>query len=180
MDTDDICYENRFEIQYKKMINNEKLAVLGSNVELIDEFSNTLHQIRNVPINDSQIRKLIFYKNPFNHPSVVFRKSIVLSVGGYTNLFLYEDWYLWIKLSKLQNIEFENLSERLLKYRIRSFNDRSGIRVIKAEWKFYMMLFRNDFIKYEVFIFNIVIKFIVRIMPENIYRLLKHKFDKIK
>lgn len=180
MDTDDICYKNRFELQYKKMILNEKLVVLGTNVDLIDDFSNIIPQIRNVPINDSKIRKIIFYKNPFNHPSIVFRKSIVQSVGGYSDLYLYEDWYLWIKLSKLKNIEFENLSERLLKYRIRTFNDRSGFKVAKAEYKFYLLLFRNGYVKSYEFIFNIFIRFIIRMLPIKLYIIFKHKFDKFK
>lgn len=178
MDTDDICNKNRFELQYNRMMLNEKLAVLGTNVELIDEFSNLIPKIKNVPINDSKIRKIIFYKNPFNHPSVVFRKSIVQSVGGYSNLYLYEDWYLWIKLSKLNKIEFENLSERLLKYRIRTFNDRSGFKVVKAEYKFYLVLLKNGYIKSYVFIFNIIIRFIIRMMPIKWYKIFKHKFDR--
>ena len=178
MDTDDICNKKRFELQYNRMMLNEKLAVLGTNVELIDEFSNLIPQIKNVPINDSKIRKIIFYKNPFNHPSVVFRKSMVLSVGGYSNLHLYEDWYLWVKLSKLKSVEFENLSERLLKYRIRTFDDRSGFKIVKAEYKFYLLLLRTRCIKFNIFIFNILIRFIIRMMPIKFYKIFKHKFDR--
>lgn len=178
MDSDDICHKDRFKLQFSKMVSNNRLAVLGTNVDLIDNFSNRLLEIRNVPILNLSIRKIIYFKNPFNHPSVVFRKSIVQSVGGYSDLYLYEDWYLWIKLSKLNNIEFENLNERLLKYRIRSFNDRLGFQIVKAEYEFYLLLFKNNHIKLHLFLFNIFFRFIVRMMPSSLYVYIKHKFDR--
>lgn len=179
MDSDDICHKERFSIQLNKMLSNERLAVLGTNVELIDNNSLPISNIRKVPVLDTDIRRMIFFKNPFNHPSVVFRKSIVQSVGGYTDIYLYEDWYLWIKLSKLNDVEFENVNEKLLKYRIRSFSERTGFSIIKAEYKFYYLLFKNKYIKRNVFLVNIFAKFIIRLMPSFFYNIFKHKFDKI-
>lgn len=179
MDSDDICYLNRFQLQFNKFINNKKLAILGTNVELIDEDSNQLPNLRIVPISDSDIRKLIFYKNPFNHPSIVFRKSIVQSVGSYDDIYLYEDWFLWIKLCSLKNIEVENMDEVLLKYRIRSFNDRKGIKIIKSEFNFYKLLYKQNYIKWNVFIINIIVKSLIRITPDFFYIKIKHSFDKL-
>jgi amylovoran biosynthesis glycosyltransferase AmsE len=179
MDSDDICHNERFSIQLDKMLSNDRLAVLGTNVELIDNFSLIMPNIRKVPVLDVDIRRIMFFKNPFNHPSVVFRKSIVQSVGGYTDIYLYEDWYLWIKLSQIENIEFENLNQKLLKYRIRSFYDRTGFTIVKAEYKFYLLLFKNNFIKWDVFISNIGSKFVIRMMPDFFYKIVKHRFDKI-
>lgn len=180
MDSDDVCYKNRFEIQYNKFIQNDKLAVLGANVELIDENSNAIVNVRNVPILDSEIRRIMAYKNPFNHPSVVFKKSIVLSVGGFTDLYLYEDWYLWFKLSRIKGVEFENCTEKLLKYRIRTFEDRKGIKIIKAEYNFYAELFKNKYIKWNVLFINVTAKFCIRLMPSLMYKFFKHRFDKIR
>jgi glycosyltransferase involved in cell wall biosynthesis len=180
MDTDDVCHKDRFNLQFNKFVSNKKLAVLGTNVELIDENSNKIYKIRNVPTTDEDIRKIINLKNPFNHPSVVYRKSIILSVGGYSDVYLYEDWYLWFKLSKLENVEFENMPDKLLNYRIRTFHDRTGFNVIKAEFNFYLLLFKNKYIKLDIFLLNITIKFFVRILPKQFYNMFKHRFDKIE
>jgi glycosyltransferase involved in cell wall biosynthesis len=179
MDSDDICHKDRFSIQFDKINSNERLVVLGTNVELIDQNSNEILKIKNVPTTDADIRKIINFKNPFNHPTVVFRKSVILSVGGYSDVYLYEDWYLWFKLSALKNVEFENLTDKLLKYRIRTFKDRTGFNVIKAEFNFYLLLFKNKYIKWDVFLSNITIKFFVRILPMRFYTIFKHRFDKI-
>lgn len=179
MDTDDVCHKDRFNLQFNKFVSNENLAVLGTNVELIDENSNQIYKIRNVPTTDADIRKIINFKNPFNHPSVVYKKSIILSVGGYSDVYLYEDWYLWFKLCKLKNVEFENMTDKLLKYRIRTFSDRTGFKVIKAEFNFYFLLYKNNFIKWDILLLNILIKFFVRILPIQFYNIFKHRFDKI-
>lgn len=179
MDTDDVCHKDRFKLQFNKFVSNENLAVLGTNVELIDESSNKIYKIRNVPTSDEDIRKIINLKNPFNHPSVVYRKSVILSVGGYSDLHLYEDWYLWYKLSRLENVVMENMPEKLIKYRIRTFSDRKGLKVIKAEYNFYQLLFTNKFITRYVFISNVILKFLIRLLPIQFYNFFKHRFDKL-
>lgn len=179
MDSDDVCYKDRFNLQFNKFKSNNRLAVLGTNVQLIDETSREISKIRKVPLFDIDIRKIINLKNPFNHPTVVFRKSMIISVGGYSDIYLYEDWYLWFKLSKLKNVEFENMSDKLLKYRIRTFHDRTGFNVIKAEYNFYLLLYKNKYIKWNVLLFNITTKFFIRILPKKVYNIFKHRFDKI-
>jgi glycosyltransferase involved in cell wall biosynthesis len=180
MDADDVCEINRIEIQYKEMISNEKLIILGSNVSLINYESEIINHSRKIPLNNKEIRKNIYIKNPFNHPSVVFRKSKLLDVGGYANLFLYEDWYLWIKLTKNKDNIFKNIDDNLLKYRIRSFYDRNGLKIIKAEYLFYKKLFYEKHINFFVFTLIIITKSIVRILPNRLYIQLKHLFDKFK
>ena len=180
MDSDDVCLPDRFKLQFQRFELNDKLAVLGTNVELIDNDSNEIVEERNVPLSNKDIRKIISFKNPFNHPSVVYKKSIILSVGGYSDLYLYEDWYLWIKLSRLQEIEFENMNEKLLRYRIRTFNDRKGYKIVKTEFKFYSQLLSEGYINNSVFLLNVTSKFFIRIMPSFVYNFFKHKFDKIK
>ena len=179
MDTDDICERDRFKIQLEKFVSNKNLAVLGTNVTLINEDSTEIVKNRKVPLMDKTIRSMMPYKNPFNHPSVVYRKSFVEMVGGYSNIHLYEDWFLWFKLSKLENVEFENLDQKLLKYRIRTFNDRQGLEIIKAEYDFYHKLKSQGFISTKIFVLNISIRFLVRILPANLYNIFKHRFDEI-
>jgi glycosyltransferase involved in cell wall biosynthesis len=180
MDADDVCEISRIEIQYKEMISNDKLILLGSNVSLINFESDVINKSREVPLDNIEIRKIMYFKNPFNHPSVVFRKSKLLDVGGYTNLFLYEDWYLWIKLSSNKDNIFKNLDEKLLKYRIRLFDERRGLKIIKAEFLFYKKLFHEKHINLSFFTSIIITKSIVRILPNRLYIQLKHFFDKFK
>lgn len=178
MDADDVCEKNRVEIQFKEMISNKNLILLGSNVSLINLESEIIKISRKIPLDNKDIRKVIYLKNPFNHPSVVYRKSVVISAGGYTNLYLYEDWYLWINLSKDRENIFKNLDDSLLKYRIRSFNERMGLKIIKAEFLFYNRLFVEKHINFPFFISILFLKSFIRFLPSRLYIQFKFFFNK--
>lgn len=179
MDADDVCEINRIDIQYNEMKSNRNLVLLGSNVRLINSDSEILNKHRKIPLKNRDIRKILYFKNPFNHPTVVFRKSKLLEVGGYSDFFLYEDWYLWIKLGVNRDNIFKNLDYNLLKYRIRSFNERKGFKIIKAEYQFYKKLFHEKHISFFLFVFIIFTKSVVRMLPNRLYLQLKHFFDKL-
>ena len=48
------------------------------------------------------IKKMIPFRNPFNHPSICFKLSSIKSLdGGYRDIPYYEDYDLWIRLSDI-------------------------------------------------------------------------------
>lgn len=47
-----------------------------------------------MPITSKKIYDFSKKRNPLNHMSVMFRKSAVLSVGGYEQVSLFEDYFL--------------------------------------------------------------------------------------
>ena len=64
--------------------------------------------------NDMKIAMMIG-QNPLCHPSVVFRRRVVLKVGGYYDLWhLAEDFELWCKL--VPYAKFANIDEVLIDY----------------------------------------------------------------
>ena len=125
----------------------------------------------------TQTRKQLFYKNPFNHPSICFRKSEVLKVGGYDDINLYEDWFLWFKMSKLPNIVFHNFDKILLQYRIRSLDERRGWQVIKYETNFFKTLYKKKYINFFTLVINLFVRSLFRLMPKYIYIKTKLFFD---
>lgn len=116
MDADDISLPTRCEKQVKEFENNPNLDIIGCPVK---EFSGDITNIvgeRNVPLSNDDIYSFARKRDPFNHPTVMFRKSKVLDVGGYSNLRKNQDTDLWIKM--LSNGTFcKNLSEYLVYFR---------------------------------------------------------------
>jgi hypothetical protein len=53
--------------------------------------------IKNVPCEEAEIRDFMKIRNPLNHMSVCFRKSLIEDLGGYPKLYLNEDYGLWAK-----------------------------------------------------------------------------------
>jgi hypothetical protein len=116
MDQDDISLPGRFASQLAYMTANPTVAMVGGQVLLIDPKGvkiGTAHY----PISSTEIFQLLPYKNCFAHPAVMYRKTVVNSVGGYLEDFPFaEDYFLWLRLSKVA--ELGNINEYVLKYRI--------------------------------------------------------------
>jgi hypothetical protein len=100
MDGDDVCFPNRFSDQIKILDNNPDIALVAGNFEVINEASEFLY--RDFVIPDDQCIQLAFYlRNAIAHGSVMFRKSIVKELGGYSDKCgPTEDMELWMRLLK--------------------------------------------------------------------------------
>jgi hypothetical protein len=98
------------------MESNPEISVLGSAYEIIDSAGCPKTIIKN-PLSDYEIRRLMIFQNPICHPSVIYRKEIILAAGGYLGGCHSEDYDLWLRLSLLPDIKFSNLSMVLLGYR---------------------------------------------------------------
>jgi hypothetical protein len=69
------------------------------------------------PTSAASISQLLKYVTTFAHPSVMFRKSRVVEVGGYREFYSFaEDYDLWLRLNRGNNLV--NLPEVLTRYRI--------------------------------------------------------------
>jgi glycosyltransferase involved in cell wall biosynthesis len=117
LDSDDFVLPGRFEIQSKYLDENKDCAVVGGQVEYIDENGKSLRK-SNLAANVNENLKNGCY---IIHPTVMIRKSVFMAVGGYSELFkingktIVEDYELWLKISK--NHQLRNLKIPVLKYR---------------------------------------------------------------
>ena len=98
MDADDISLSERCEKQLNMFENNPKLDIVGCPVkEFVGDISNIVG-VRDVPLENEQIHKYCRRRDPFNHPTVMYRKSKVMKYGPYGNYRKNQDTDLWIKL----------------------------------------------------------------------------------
>ncbi|ECP5577001.1 glycosyltransferase [Salmonella enterica] len=116
MDSDDISHPERIDRQVDFLINNPDIDVVGTNAVYIDEDDVELEK-SNLPENNNAIKKMLPYKCCLVHPSVMFRKNVVISSGGYMFANYSEDYELWNRLA-VEGRTFYNLSEYLLYYRL--------------------------------------------------------------
>lgn len=168
MDTDDISQHNRCEKQLKKFMDNNSLSVVGSAVaEFIDTPSNVI-AYKEVKTEHKEIKNQIKYRNPINHPSVMFRKTDVLKVGNYKDWFLNEDYYLWIRMMQ-QGFIFENINEPLVKMRItnETYIRRSGLKYFITQKRLFDYMLKNDLINIFEYFYNNIIRLVTRIFIPN-------------
>ncbi len=116
MDADDISLPKRCEKLLKLFEANPKLAIAGTN---IDEFYNEPTHVvssRVVPHDYESICKFMRRRSPFNHPTVMFRKSEVIRCGGYGNMRRKQDLDLFARMINM-NCYALNINESLLLFR---------------------------------------------------------------
>ena len=124
MDSDDISLPNRFNLQLN-LINKKGIGIVGCWVEEFDE-NNKVIGTRKTPQNHEDIYNFSRFRNPMNHPSVIFKKNLVIEVGSYENYLFFEDYHLWVKLL-VNNVKFSNVNKVLLIMRNNSqINRRHG------------------------------------------------------
>ena len=140
-DSDDINHENRFELLIDA-IEKENFDLLGSHMFECngDKLEHVINE-RKVPLTQKDIVSRIRWRNPFNHPSVVFRIEAVIAAGNYENVPYFEDWYLWAKMV-VNKAKVGNVDRTLVNFRFdeRMLERRRGLQYLKHEFYFYKKL----------------------------------------
>ncbi|HPS19451.1 MAG TPA: glycosyltransferase [Candidatus Omnitrophota bacterium] len=173
MDSDDISVSNRFEKQREYLINNPGVSVLGGFIEEYNENMEIAFGVRRVPVTQDGIVKYSKWRSPMNHVSVIYKRSDVLSVGGYSNdMVKLQDYNLWAKMMRGGYL-FENISEILVYVRTgESFLDRrGGLAYFKYEYSNLMFLYKIGHIGFYQFVFGVMGRFVIRMVPGSIRRM---------
>lgn len=166
MDSDDICKPERFEKEFTWLTQHPDYALVGSWIEEFTGQQNNIISIRKVPETSEEILQYAKRRCPVNHPSVMYRKSKVLSVGGYLTEYFPEDYFLWIKML-MNGCKFHNLQESLLLFRFSPdvIHRRGGWKYAKDEAITQYNIYKMGFTSLTVFISNTLIRVVTRVMP---------------
>jgi len=168
MDTDDIALPKRFEKQYK-VISENNYDVVSSNVYEFENNENNIIGVKKVPENSSEILRYSKYRNPINHPAVMFRKKAVIDSGSYEKMPDFEDYYLWVKMIN-RGYKFYNIQEPLLKFRIgeEMIKRRGGLEYFKNEKALFKKFVEIGFLNYFQYFLALSMRFPFRIVPDNL------------
>ena len=125
LDAGDMSINNRV-LNQNKALNNNYVSV-GAIKEVNSlGISRVKFSIKNI----STARKLLPYKNPFNNVSIGIKRTFFISIGGYANTRIGEDWVLSGRV--LKQTEKINISDKvyvLVNLKENFLERRSGIKV---------------------------------------------------
>ena len=168
MDSDDISLPTRCEKQLALFESDPELDIVGCPVK---EFVGTPDNIvgkRDVPLNNEDIHKYNRRRDPFNHPTVMYRKSKVLKYGPYGNYRKNQDTDLWIKLLS-NGCKAANHPDYLLMFRFDEgtykkrkswVNTKLLIEIRKKAWK-------NGYCSFFDFVFVACAQLGIYFLPEG-------------
>ena len=134
MDSDDIMKPTRLEVQYKYMIDHPEVDVSSTDMYYTSFTGGFWKEYAQEDCKHPKVITKEYAKTHdwiLNHPCVMYKKSKVLKVGGYSENMLdkAEDYDLWIKMLK-KNMVLHNIDEKLMVFR---YSDNSLSRKINNE-----------------------------------------------
>ena len=176
MDADDIAVKNRCEIQLREFEKDKKLEYLGSYAkEFIDSTENVV-SIRKVPLSQEDIRKYARTRNPFNHPTVMYRAESIKKIGGYKKMKRCEDYELAVRLI-MNNAVCRNLPNCLLYYRLTedTFNRRKNWNNTKGFIYVRYLNWRKGFTPFLEFAAMTALQMFLFVMPISVTRFFYQK-----
>ena len=148
MDSDDISLPHRCAKQVAMFEKDPTLDIVGCPVrEFVGEPENVVGS-RQVPLDNDSIHRYAKRRDPFNHPSVMYRRSKVLAYGPYEDYRKNQDTALWIRLLSA-GCRGANCEEYLLMFRFdeKTYQKRKSWvntkLLLKIRWNGYKIGFNS-------------------------------------
>jgi glycosyltransferase involved in cell wall biosynthesis len=121
MDADDLAHPERLTLQSVYLDMHPEIALVSSLVagfpaaDVREGFRVYLEWLNGL-VHDDDIRRELFVESPLPHPSVMFRREVVRSLGGYQERGWAEDYDLWLRMA-LAGAHFGKIEQVLLDWR---------------------------------------------------------------
>ena len=170
MDADDIAMPHRFEIEVPLLADAD---LVGSGLLEFESDTDEVVGQRVPPTDAARIRAYARLHDPFNHPTVVFRRAAVLAAGGYGSLHRMEDYALFARM--LDNgARVKNVAEPLVFYRVGAdaFRRRGGMGLLRSELRLQRDFRDSGFVTSGQYARNVVVRGGYRLVPWRLRRAL--------
>ena len=169
MDADDVSVPKRFAVQIPLLADGYDLV--GSGLLEFHEHEDDIVGRRTPPLGEDEIRSWSRFHDPFNHPTVVYRRSMVQAVGGYQDLPLMEDYWLFARMIDA-GARVANVAEPLVKYRVGAgaYARRGGWQLLRSEVQLQRHFRGVGFTTRPQYLRNLVVRGGYRLVPEGLRR----------
>ncbi len=169
-DADDVSLPGRFAAQLPVVA--EGADLVGTALVEFEDDEDVLGALRVLPTDPDEIARYARFADPFNHPTVVYRRAAVAAAGGYQDLHLMEDYLLFARMIAA-GARVANLAEPLVKYRTGagSYARRGGRALLRSEISLQVALRRDGFTSVPQAVRNVVLRGGYRLVPEAVRRM---------
>lgn len=176
-DSDDICVSNRFEKQIQFIKDNPDVDIFGSWISEFEYTPEKPHAIRKVPTEHADIIIYAKSRNPFNHMTIMYKKSVVLAAGGYQNNYLYEDYALWVRIISMGR-KTANIPIPLVFARTGNGMEirRGGFKYAYSELKAQLGFYELGFLNKHQLLRNLLIRLPIRLIPGGLRKTFYRRF----
>lgn len=168
MDADDLSEPARCEEELRMAL-AEGADIVGCDCE---EFFETIQEPaskRLFPATHDELVRFSRRRTPFCHPAVMMKRSAVLKVGNYKNVYLHEDYDLFVRILAAG---YRSCSVRKILYHVRIgrefYGRRGGVRYVGALLKYNIHLLRSGWMKPVDFVMRSCGNILVGLAPVGV------------
>ena len=153
------------------------MAVFGSAIEEFQHEPGDLNRFRLGPLTHEKIMKSMGMRNPINHVTACIKKEALHDVGGYEEVSLFEDYFLWLKMAKSQ-YRFMNYPNVHVDVRVEGMvSRRHGLQYFLKEVAFASKARRLGAFGFLTFLTYLALRIPVRFAPlsftTSLYRFMR-------
>jgi glycosyltransferase involved in cell wall biosynthesis len=171
LDSDDVAYPERFEIQWKYLQQHPNVDLLASWHRDCGEDGTPLGRIKKIPEEHDEILKHLKWRNIITHSTIIYRRDQVLRLGGYsTTLSLQEDYDLFARLA-VNGARFAACQMCLVDFAstLGQRKRRGGLQYLtKSEWPARRAMLSYGFISFPFAAVSIILRTAFVLCPSNI------------
>lgn len=168
MDADDISAPDRFEKQLSYFEAHPEADIVGGQIEEFIGNTGNIVGKRTVPEDDHMVKRYLRRRCPFNHMTIMFKKSAVIKAGNYQDWHYNEDYFLYCRML-LNGAIFHNLPDTLVYVRVgeEMYRRRGGWKYFKSEAKLQGWMLRHKIISFPRYCMNVLIRLCVQVFMPN-------------
>jgi glycosyltransferase involved in cell wall biosynthesis len=153
MDSDDICLPDRLQLEKAYLDTHAEIDLVASwSSEFVDEDHDL--RLKTSPTEHDAIVQALRWRNVIAHPTILIRKSVLISLGGYRETVgLLEDYDLYVRLI-LAGAKIHIIPKVLLRVRT-TFEQRArrgNFAYFKNEFRFRLHCLRVGFLNTRQFL----------------------------
>ena len=138
MDSDDVMTSDRLEKQYYYLASNPEVDILGGQIIINNDIKTNHPRI--------VTKQFAAFSTWFlNHPTIMFRKSKIINIGGYKSKpkYIAEDHELWLRCLT-NNYIIHNIPDVILYYKYHNNNETNKTQNME-NYHYYMNEIINEF-----------------------------------
>lgn len=181
LDADDLSIPTRCEKELAVLEKEKDLAVVGSDIYEFEEDPNVITSIKKMPTEPDDIFEFGKRRNPFNHSTVIFRKSILLANGGYSPMRRSQDLELFTRLL-FKGCKCRNIGEPLVLFRTGAarVKRKKNWTNLKCDLKVYKRNYEEKYISLFDFLYVVIRQVVFFSMPSGLAQKLYFMFYRKK
>lgn len=170
MDADDVSMPERFAVQLPLI--EAGADIVGSALVEFGDHVDAVEEVRIPPTDPEWIRSAARFRDPFNHPTVVYRRVAVQRAGGYQDLPLMEDYLLFARMLAAGAVP-ANVAQPLVRYRVGAgaYDRRGGLALLRSELALQRAFRRHGVTTRSQYVRNVLVRGGYRLVPTRIRRL---------